>query len=166
MVRAIALFACLEVAAFAAAAPPEEKDKKGPPKPIALSLKVGSKVVKMGGVLEFRLTLKNTSDQPQLVLDLPKRPDLQSVYFKLQLTREGEEIHLKRTISDTERIGDEDFLKLAPGRSVTFKIADQNSVLEQLQPGKYKACIRFWQDPNRNFRSAYYSPEVEFTLVD
>jgi hypothetical protein len=48
---------------------------------------------------------------------------------------------------------------------VTFELARFAAALGRLPPGKYRARIRFWQDPSRPARSAVFSPYAEFTVA-
>ena len=93
-----------------------------------------------------------------------RRHDLQHTYYDLKVTRDGKPVDLPRAISDPGLIGDDDFVSLLPGGSVTFVLSNFPQPLEELPPGSYQASVRFWQDPYQSRETSYNSPEVTFTV--
>jgi hypothetical protein len=133
-------------------------------KPLSLSLEVVEPAIGVGTTPTFRLTVKNTSERAEKVLDIRRRPDLQDTYYELEVTKDGERVNVPRAISDPGPINDEAFLSLAPGESVTFVLSRFAQALERLPPGRYEASVRFWQDPYQGHETSYNSPEVSFTV--
>lgn len=143
--------------------------KKPTERPISLSLEIVEKTTKHGTVPKFKLTLTNEGKVTEKVIDLTdgRRPDLQDNCYDWELEREGKAVRIQRAISDPGPITDEDFLKLESGKKATFELTRFAQALDRLKPGKYKARIRFWQDPHKSWaETAYPSPYVEFTVKE
>jgi hypothetical protein len=133
-------------------------------KPIALSLEVVEREIRAGTAPKFRLTLKNTSEGAEKVLDVRSRAGLQDTYFDLEVTQDGKPVRVPRAISDPGPIDDKSFLSLPPGDSVTFVLSAFATALEELPPGSYQASVRFWQDPYQGRETSYKSPEATFSV--
>jgi hypothetical protein len=133
-------------------------------KPLSLSLEVVDKEIKSGTTPQFRLTVTNTSNEEEKVLDIRGRSDLQHTYYDLEVTKDGKSVDLPRAISDPGPISDREFLSLAPGASVTFVLSSFPMSLNALPPGNYQASVRFWQNPYRSHQTAYNSPDVTFAV--
>jgi hypothetical protein len=133
-------------------------------RPLSLSLEVVPPEAVAGTTPAFRLSVKNTSERAEKVLDIRRRPDLQDTYYDLEVTKDGKPVDLPRAVSDPGPINDEAFLSLPPGDSVTFVLNRFAQALAQLPPGRYQACVRFWQDPYQGHETSYSSPPVSFTV--
>lgn len=165
----VPLVAILLVAPFAfLGSPAPAQSTEQPKRLIRLSLEATNKTVRSGEVPKFELTIRNEGNSPQRILDLSdgRRSDLQDSYYSLEVRRGGRAVDIPRQISDPGPIGENDFLTLKPGETVTFELTRFAVVLERLLPGKYQARIRFWQDPFQPGKSAFFSPYADFTVRD
>jgi hypothetical protein len=140
-------------------------EEKVPARPLSLSLEVAEQEIKAGTIPTFRLTVKNASREPQKVLDIRERRDLQDTYYDLEITTDGKPVKLPRAISDPGPIANRDFLALPPQESITFVLKDFPVDLKELPPGSYQASVRFWQDPYQSSRTSYRSREATFTVL-
>jgi hypothetical protein len=154
-----ACLVCLRITAMA-------DDKELAKRPIRLGLEAASKTVKAGEVPKFKLTIRNAGNMPERIIDLSsgRRADLQDTYYDLVVTQMGKVVDIPRAISDPGPIGEKDFRNLKASEKVTFELSRFAAALEKLPPGKYKARVRFWQDPCQPATSAYFSPYAEFTV--
>jgi hypothetical protein len=159
---ALPVAACLGCLGFTAMADAQEPPKRS----IRLSLEAGGKPVKFGEVPKFKLTVRNEGDAPERIIDLSggRRADLQDTYYGLEVTQGGKAVDLPRAISDPGPLGEKDFLNLKAGETVTFELTRFAAALGKLSPGKYRARVRFWQDPLQPATSAFLSPYAEFTV--
>jgi len=136
-----------------------------PRRAIVLSLEVIEKIVKQGAVPKFRLAVRTSGRDPQRVLDLRNgRHDLQDTYYDLQVTAGDKAVDLPRGISDPGPISAKDFVTLKAGEAVTLELSRFALALERLPPGRYKARVRFWQDPYESSATSFLSPPVEFVV--
>jgi hypothetical protein len=133
---------------------------------ISLSLAAVEKTIKRGTVPRFRLTIRNCGQDSQRVLDLRggRRPDLHDTYCKLVVTEGDKAVDLPSAISDPGAISDNDFFDLKPGEAVTMDLSRFATMLERLPPGRYKARVRFWQDPYQSSKTSISSPAAEFVV--
>jgi hypothetical protein len=107
--------------------------------------------VKKGQVPQFRLLLRNTSQEPLRFLDtrLGRRRDLGNTYYQLVIeTQKGKEPDLSRAISDPGPVSSQDYGMLEPGGSIEIQVTTP-MVLEELRKGSYKAHVMVWPDPYR-----------------
>jgi len=51
-----------------------------------------------------------------------------------------------------------------PGEAVKVDLSDFAPALEKLPPGRYKARVRFWQDPDKSRKTSFLSPAAEFVV--
>jgi hypothetical protein len=143
-----------------------DDDKGQTKRTISLSPEAVEGAVKRGAVPKFRLTIRNTGKQPKQVLDVRdgRRRDLQHTYYDLEVTDGEKVVDLPRAISDPGPISDRDFVALKPGEAVTVHLSDFAPALERLPPGRYKARVRFWQDPYKSRKTSFLSPPAEFVV--
>lgn len=144
--------------------PPDEEDQTK--RTISLLLEESEKSVKRGSVPNFQLTIKNTGNEAERVIDLrdDRRADLQDTYYELEVTKGGNPVDVPRMISDPGPISDKDFVTLKSGETVTFDFSRFALALQSLPPGMYQARVRFWQDPYRSWKTSFRSPPAEFVV--
>ena len=140
------------------------QEKEPAKRPIRLSLEVINKTIRPGETPKFKLTLHNEGKDPERIIDVGSRPDLQDTYYDLQVTQGDKVVSVVRAISDPGPIAEEDFLELKPGEKVTFQLTRFAAALESLLPSKYEARILFWQNPLLPAKTAYFSPSATFTV--
>jgi hypothetical protein len=135
---------------------------------ISLSLEAVDKTVKRGAIPKFRLTIRNTGRDRERVLDLRggRRVHLQDTYFDLEVTAGEREVDLPRAITDPGPISDKDWVTLEPGEAVMLDLSHFAAALDTLPPGRYKARVRFWQNPGKSAKTSFASPPAEFVVSE
>jgi hypothetical protein len=144
-------------------------DEKEPAeRPLRLSLAAIDQAVKKGTAPRFKLMIENVGTTPQKVLDLRnnRRVDLQHTYCDLEVLRNSKVVFVPRAISDPGPISDADTFILKPGDKAMFELTSFASAWDRLPPGKYRARVRFWQDPLQSSKTSVYSPEAPFEVKD
>jgi hypothetical protein len=133
-----------------------------PKQALTLKLEAVQEVVRPGTEPRLRLTIENVSNADEKVLK--PRGDLQDTYYRLVVSKGGNQLSLGAAISDPGPISEADFLTLKPGKKVTFEFSRYAVAVHTLPAGKYQAQIRFWQDPYKSHTSAVLSPAATFRV--
>jgi len=131
---------------------------------IALNLQPVQSEVSAGQAPQFRLTLSNTTDRVERVLNIAKRVDLQHTYYNVIIVQNRKAIWVPRAISDPGPVSKTDWLEIAPGATRTFLLKSFPDAFDQLPPGSYEAYVEFWQDPYESHKTRYKSNSATFTI--
>ncbi len=131
----------------------------------SLSLQLVDSHIRQGDTPKFRLTLTNISNNTSQILNIDRRVDLQHTYYKLVVTKDAHPVDVPVIISDPGPITASDWIKVPSGGTRTFLLSNFPDRYQELQPGIYKAYVRFWRDPSKSHVTAYQSPLVEFVVT-
>ena len=133
-------------------------------KSLSLSLEVVRAEIRAGTVPQFRLKIKNISRIAQKVLDIPNRHDLQHSFCELDVFKDGKLVLVPSAFSDFGEIEEKDFVTLQPGESVTFTLSRFADAWNELPPGKYRAYVHFYPNPEAPYSPILVSPGVQFVV--
>jgi hypothetical protein len=133
-------------------------------KSLSLSLEVVRAEIPAGTVPQFRLKIRNISGIAQKVLDIPNRHDLQHSFCELDVFKDGKLVLVPSAFSDFGEIEDKDFISLQPGESVTFTLSRFADAWNELPPGKYRAYVHFYPNPEAPYSPILVSPGVQFVV--
>jgi hypothetical protein len=133
---------------------------------LTVTISVAAPRVLVGQRPRFDVSIYNMSASPRRVLDLRdgRRPDLQTAYVDLVVSRNGAELSLPRMISDPGPISPTDFVELPVSSGIHIPDLPTDRDLSKLPIGALDAHIVFWRDPY-DARSRCRSAPVAFTVV-
>lgn len=133
-------------------------------RPIALTLWPVQSEITAGHAPQFRLTLSNTTDRVQRVLNIAKRIDLQHTYYNVVVAQKGKPISGFRAISDPGPVSETDWIEIPPGTTRTFPLTNFPDAFDQLPSGSYEAFVEFWQNPYESHKTRYTSNSATITI--
>jgi hypothetical protein len=123
-------------------------------------------IVPAGTVPRFRLTLRNRATTPLIVLDVRdgRRPDLQAVYFELEVLSAETVVDLPRAICDPGPVSDSDFFSIKAGQTEQLLLSESCLDFHQVKPGPYRARVLLWLDPYASAQTRCRSEDASFTV--
>jgi hypothetical protein len=123
-------------------------------------------VVRVSTAPRFRLTLVNRGTKPLKVLDIRdgRRPDLEAVYFRLEILNAKTVVDLPRGICDPGPVSDSDFFSLKAGQSEQLLLSEFCLDFHSLKPGRYRARVLVWLDPYADAQTRCRSADASFTV--
>ena len=127
---------------------------------IEVTLAPLQQTVKRGETPRFAVTVKAIAAVPR-IMKFADRQDLRDNYAELIVTRGGKRIEVPRAISDPGPTGENDYLRLGPGKSVKFEHDGQPYMLSALASGTYSATVKLRTDWGAD---AVMSNHVSFTV--